>query len=164
MTPDERIRAFARLHAVMAHTMANGCTEDEELSAARMAGRLADELAPDQAGADGDGEPTAAQRLQAERQSADYIAALERNTMEGLLKSAIQELSMAHLNLVSPPQQRLGPHERQWVDVRALLGSHLSMALSVSGGHAARQILAETIEELIQDGMLPERIAVRIQP
>jgi len=159
MTPEDRTKAFARLHALMAHTVANGCTEDEEIAAARMAGRLAAELQPSEAPA----ETNVAQSLKAERSSADYQAALERNILEGLLKNAIQELAMAHINTISPPGRRLTASESQVLDARSLLNGHLSMALSVSNGNAARQILADTIEELIQDGMLPNRISVPVR-
>jgi hypothetical protein len=97
--------------------------------------------------------------LRAERESADYKAALEKSTMEGLLKTAIQELSMSHINTVAPPTRRVEGNV-QWLDVRHLLNSHLAMALGVANTRMARQILADTIEELVQDGMLPERLAV----
>lgn len=161
MTSDEKHRALQRLHALMAHTVANGCTADEELSAARMAGRLADEIM----GAVTDELPESfeplrpADRLRAERESAEYKAALEKSTVEGLLKSAVQELSLAHINTLAPPGRR-ADRGVEWLDVRHLLNSHLSMVLGVSSARMSRQVLADTIEELVQDGMLPDRLAV----
>jgi len=162
MISDEKHRALQRLHALMAHTVANGCTADEEISAARMAGRLADEIMGSSiANTSLDSfEPLRpADSLRAERESADYKAALEKSTVEGLLKSAVQELSMTHINTVSPPGRRLDGSV-QWLDVRHLLNSHLSMVLGVSNTRMSRQVLADTIEELVQDGMLPERLAI----
>ena len=80
--------------------------------------------------------------------------------MEGLLKSAIQELSLEHINAVSPPGRRIENSTHVWVDARHFINSHLSMVLGVSKTRLAQQILADTIEELVQDGMLPERLAV----
>jgi hypothetical protein len=162
MISDEKHRALQRLHALMAHTVANGCTADEELSAARMAGRLAEEIMGGASiGLDMSYEPLRPEdRLKAERESPDYQAALENSTVEGLLKSAIQEMSMSHINTLSPPGRRLDGRQTQWLDVRQLLNAHLSMVLQVSNTRLARQILADTIEELVQDGMLPDRLAV----
>ncbi len=168
MTFDEKHRALQRLHALMAHTVANGCTDDEELSAARMAGRLADEIMGSPTpgfGASGENsldslaQSRPADRLKAERESADYKAALEKSTMEGLLKTAIQELSMGHINTLAPPGRRVEGNV-QWLDMRHILNSHLAMVLGIASTRLARDILADTIEELVQDGMLPERLAV----
>lgn len=184
MTSDDRIRAMTRLHALMAHTMANGCTEDEELAAAGMAGRLAQEIAalpgsdPESPSRSPSGsnyelggqdylrpaDRVAADHVRAERESADYKAALAKSTMEGLLKSAVQELAMAHLNTVSPPGKR-GEHRRtEMIDARTILLNHLSMALGVASARMSREVLADTIEELIQDGMLPDRLAIPLEP
>lgn len=183
MTSDDRIRAMTRLHALMAHTVANGCTEDEELAAAGMAGRLAQEIAALSGGGGPSSGPNsgspyalggedylrpadrvAAEHVRAERESAEYKAALAKSTMEGLLKSAVQELAMAHLNTVSPPGKR-GEHRRtQMIDARTILLNHLSMALGVASARMSRDILADTIEELIQDGMLPDRLAIPLEP
>ena len=158
MTSEERNRALQRLHSLMSHTVVNGCTIDEEISAARMAGRLADELLGAQSAAASESMDPA-ERLRAERESAEYKAALERSTLEGLLKSAIQELGMAHINTLAPPGRRMDGNS-QWLDVRQLLVSHLSMVLGVGTARQARKVLADTLEELIQDGMLPDRLAV----
>jgi len=166
MAIDDKHRALQRLHALMAHTVANGCTTEEEVSAARMAGRLAEEIAGGEsfdskssAAPSGLGPSGPAERLRAERESADYKAALEKSIMEGLLKTAIQELSLGHINTLSPPGRRVD-NNVQWLDVRHLLNSHLAMVLGVASARMARQILADTIEELVQDGMLPERLAI----
>ena len=167
MISDEKFRALQRLHALMSHTVVNGCTVDEELSAARMAGRLAEEILGNEASAKStSSSPSSASlsldpadRVRAERESPDYKAALERSTMEGLLKSAIQELSMSHINTLAPPGRRVdGPP--MWLDVRQMLDGHLSMVLGVANTRMARKVLADTIEELVQDGMLPDRLAV----
>lgn len=160
MNPDEKNRSVQRLHALMSHTVANGCTLDEQISAARMAGRLADEIAQGSSKEDSMALPLdSAGQVRAERESADYKAALEKSTMEGLLKSAIQEMCMSHINTLAPPGRRNGS-TKQWLDMRQLLNAHLSMVLGVSHTRMAKQVLADTIEELIQDGMLPDRLAV----
>ena len=161
MILDDKFRAMHRLHALMAHTVANGCTEEEEVSAARMAGRLAEEiLGASDAASSASFEPLGpADRLRAERESAEYRAALEKSTVEGLLKSAVQEMSLSHINTLAPPGRR-NDGNVQWLDVRHLLNAHLSMVLGVSNARMSQQVLADTIEELVQDGMLPERLAV----
>ena len=153
---DERQRAFVRLHALMAHTVANGCTDEEEVSAARMAGRLADDIL--KMSGDNVGEPSASQ-VRVERQSGGYQAALEKTMVEGLLKSAIQEMALSHINQLAPPGRSSGG-QTQWLDIRSLLGGHLSMVLGVANSSVGRKVLADIVEELVQDGMLPDRLAV----
>ena len=153
---EARRRALQRLHALMAHTVANGCTDDEEVSAARMAGRLADDIM--KMTNDADGEPSASQ-VRAERQSGGYQAALEKTMVEGLLKSAVQEMALSHINQLAPPGRSPGGHA-QWLDMRALVGGHLGMVLGVANSPLGRKVLADIVEELVQDGMLPDRLAV----
>ncbi len=155
MTPQEAERVLHRLRALMARTVANGCTADEELSAARLVGRLVAQL-------DRDAAETAppAERVRTERESAEYRALLERTTLEGLLKSAIQELALNHINTVVPPGRKTAGQPVDWVRVPELLMAHLSMMLSVGPSRLARDILARTIEELVEDGQLPATLAV----
>jgi hypothetical protein len=156
MSADEHDRSLARLRALMAHTVTNGCSPEEELAAARQVGRLISQM-------DGGGYGLAddmALEPGGERQSAGYRDSLEKNTLEGLFKSAVQELSLAHINIVSPPRRRPAGQPVQWVQVADLLQGHLVMALGIAGSRLGREILVRTIEELIQDGMLPDRLAV----
>ena len=160
MTSDERSRALQRLHALMAHTVVNGCTEEEELAAARMAGRLAEDILGRSGGPHGHDEPAGtAQKMRAERESAEYQSALEKSMLEGLLKSALQELALSHINTLAPPGRAVDGLT-QWLDVRHLLLAHLGMVLGVANSRTGRKVLADTIEELVQDGMLPDRLAV----
>ncbi len=158
MTADEREHALTRLRAMMAHTVANGCTPNEELAAARQIGRLIVQI-------DGaDLPPDTPYSLGDERQSPDYQIQLEKSTLEGLFKSAVQELSLGHINTLSPPRQLPPGQKVEWVGVADMLQGHLSMALGISGSRLGRELLAVAIEELIQDGMLPDRLAVPVGP
>lgn len=147
-----RQRLLARLRALMARTVANGCTEEEELAAARMVGKVAAQL---DGGAPPAPEPPPAPWAQAERSSAEYQTLLEKNTAESLLKAAVQELALNHINTVSPVRKRnLGePTER--VDIHELLEPHLGMMLAVGGTRMGRQILRRMVDELVYDGDLP---------
>ena len=164
MSPEERARLLHRLRALMARTVANGCTEEEEMAAARLVGRMAAQLEAGAAEMPPAADPQAgraqAERVRAERESADYQAALERTTLEGLLKAAIQELSLNHINTVSPPGRKLRGQMVSWVAVPDMLQAHLTMMLGTGASRLARDIIARTVEELIQDGQLPARLAV----
>ena len=155
MTPQEAERVLHRLRALMARTVANGCTAEEELSAARLVGRLASQL---DRGAAETAPP--AEQVRTERESAEYRALLERNTLEGLLKAAIQELALNHINTMAPPGRRTVGQPVDWVRVPELLMAHLSMMLAVGPSRLARDILAGTIEELVQDGQLPATLPI----
>lgn len=145
-----RQRLLARLRALMARTVANGCTEDEELAAARMAGKVVAQL-------DGSAPPAPEPAIwaQSERSSAEYQTILEKTTAETLLKAAVQELALNHINTVSPPRRRLpgGPTER--VGIHDLLEPQLGMMLSSAGTRMGRQILRQIIDDLVYDGSLP---------
>jgi hypothetical protein len=156
MSPEERTRLLHRLRALMARTVANGCTEEEELAAARLVGRMAAQM--DSAAEAPPSQP--AERVRAERESADYQAALERTTLEGLLKAAIQELSLNHINTVSPPGRKLRGQMVSWVAVPEMLQAHLTMMLGTGASRLAQDLVAQTVEELIQDGQLPARLAI----
>ncbi len=157
MSPEERARLLHRLRALMARTVANGCTEQEEMAAARLVGRMAAQLEGGTAEAP---LPPPAEQVRAERESAGYQAALERTTLEGLLKAAIQELSLNHINTVSPPGRKLRGQAVSWVAVPDMLLAHLSMVLEIGPSRLAQDIVAATVEELIQDGQLPARLAI----
>lgn len=156
MSVDEPQRMLARLRALMAMTVANGCTAEEELAAARMVGRLIGQL---------DGPPTAAPPppkaswAAAERESPQYQASLAKVTLEGLLKSALQELAINHINTVSPPKRNLRGQPVEWVRTIELLEPYLNMMLQTSS-RLGRDIVAQSIEELILDGMLPDALAI----
>lgn len=160
-----RVRLLMRLRALMAHSVANGATEAEELAAARMVGKLIAQLdgTPNAASASAT-PPAPAPELrpasqpswaEAERKSPEYQRLLEKNVMESLFKAAVQELSLNHINTVSPPRRRIAGEPVERVDTRAMMEPHLSMVLAPGGMMMARHILADTIEELIQDGALP---------
>jgi hypothetical protein len=132
--------------------VANGCTADEELAAARMVGKVAAQL-------DGTAPPPPVEApppwAQAERNSSEYQAILEKNTAETLLKAAIQELALNHINTVSPPRRRIAGEPTERVDIYELLEPHLGMMLATAGTRMGRQILRRTIEELVYEGALP---------
>ncbi len=98
MNADDRAHSLARLRALMAMTTVNGCTEEEELAAARKVGKLIEQL-DGQVGQSGSTDPSWAAR---ERDNPQYQALLEKNTLEGLLKAALQELALGHINTLSP--------------------------------------------------------------
>ncbi|MDA8233042.1 MAG: hypothetical protein M0006_17060 [Magnetospirillum sp.] len=151
----ERSDLRATLRALMARTVANGCTEAEELTAARLAGRVAALI-------DGAGHRAPhADAGRSERNSAEYRALLERTVLESLLKAAIHELSLNHINMVSPPRRRAEGQAVEQVGVGALLEPHFAMML---GGRSAmaRDIIAQVIEELILEGQLPPHMAIPV--
>lgn len=159
MTAEVRARVLARLRALMARTVANGATPEEELVAARMAGRLMSQIdAMDGTPA----MPAPAARpapppswAQAELDSREYKQLLEKNTLEALLKSAVQELALIHINTVSPPRRRPNGEPVERVDTRALLLPHLGMMLAPGGTQLARDLMRQVIDDLIYDGALP---------
>ena len=160
VTAEERARLIGRLRALMSRTVANGCTEEEELAAARQVAKSIEQLgeAPDAMSL-----TPRADTMRAERQSRDYQQLLERTTLEGLFKSAIQELALNHINTVAPPGRRPGPGTRvEWLRVPQMLQAHLAMVLTMGDSRMAHDILAATLDELVQDGMLPDRLAVPI--
>lgn len=152
-TPEAvRLHLVARLRALMARTVANGCTPDEELAAARLVGKVAAQI---------DGAPppeTAPPKTpwaQTERASSEYQAILEKTTAETLLKAAVQELSLNHINTVSPPRRRIPGQPYERVEIHELLEPHLSMMLSTANTRMGRQILRQVIDELVYEGALP---------
>ena len=160
-TTEDRTRLIGRLRTMMSRTVANGCTEEEELAAARQVAKTIEQLgdAPD----DSNALPPRAERVRAERQSQDFQQLLERTTLEGLFKAAVQELALNHINTLAPPRRKPSPGARvEWLRVPDMLEAHLSMMLAIGDSRLARDILAGTLEELVQDGMLPARLAVPI--
>jgi len=156
MTEDARTRQITRLRALMSRTVANGCTEDEELAAARLVGRVVEAIEGAPA------PPSQAEAARAERQSPEYRMLLEKNTLEGLLKAAVQELSLNHINAVAPPRPKVAGQPVQWFRVPEILEAHLAMVLGVGSARMSREIIGRTIEELVQDGQLPARLAIPI--
>ena len=152
MTEAVRERLLIRLRALMARTVANGCTPDEEMAAARMVGKVAAQL---DGGAPPEPEPPAKPWAQAERASPEYQNILEKNTAETLLKAAVQELALNHINTVSPPRRRLGSEPIERVEIHALLEPHLGMMLSTASTRMGRQILRQIVDELVYEGSLP---------
>jgi hypothetical protein len=157
MSVDERARQITRLRALMARTVANGCTEDEELAAARLVGRVVEAI-------EGNAAPpaTQAEAVRAERQSPEYRVLLEKNILEGLVKAAVQELALGHLNAVAPPRPKVAGQPVQVLRVPEMLEAHLSMVLGIGASRASRDVLARTIVELVQDGQLPARLSVPV--
>jgi hypothetical protein len=157
MSADERARVMARLGALMAMTTANGCTEEEELSAARMVAKLIEQI-DGQPGAAGSTDPSWAAR---ERGNPQYQALLEKNTLEGLLKAALQELALGHINTVSPAKRNLRGQPVEYVKTTELLEPYFAMMLGSAGAsRMARDMVGSTLEELIYDGLLPDALAI----
>jgi hypothetical protein len=156
MSEGERLRLQTKMRGLMAKTMANGCTDEEELAAARMVGRLVEQL-----DALPGGSPAAQASWAAnERASPQYQALLEKNILESLLKSTVQELALEHINTVSPPRRDLRGVPVERVLTPDLVEPYLAMMLGVGGARSARDILARLIEELIIDGMLPQAVSI----
>lgn len=159
-----RERVLHRLRALMARTVANGATEQEELVAARMVGKLVAQV--DQL----DGtilavpEPEAKPHswAQAERDSREYQQLLEKNTIEGLFKNAVQELALEHINRVAPPRKRLPGEPIERVEIHELLDPYLGMVLSANGSRMARESLSRAIDELVYDGALPPYLDIPV--
>lgn len=157
MTDGERGRLTAKVRALMSKTVVNGCTEEEELAAARMAGRLAAQLDALPGGPESG--PSWAAR---ERQSPDYQVLLEKNMMETLLKASLQELALNHINTVSPPGRTSRGQAVEWVHTIELLEPHLVMMLGAGGSRLGRDIVVRVIEDLIADGLLPGALAIPV--
>ncbi|TAN61308.1 MAG: DUF2786 domain-containing protein [Magnetospirillum sp.] len=157
MNADDRSRALARLRALMAMTTANGCTEEEELAAARMVAKLIEQI-DGQPGAAGSTDPSWAAR---ERDNPQYQALLEKNTLEGLLKAALQELALGHINTVSPARRNVRGQPVEHVRTTELLQPYFAMMLGSAGAsRMARSIVDTALEELIYDGLLPDTLAI----
>ena len=162
MIGEDKARILARLRALMAMTMANGCTEEEELAAARMVAKLIEQVdgqaAVAGAAAGTTTDPSWAAR---ERDNPQYQALLEKNTMEGLLKAALQELALGHINTVSPANRNIRGQPVEYVRTTDLLQPYFNMMLGGAGAsHMARSIVDTTLEELIYDGLLPDALAI----
>ena len=155
MTIADRPRLIQRLRALMARTVANGCTEEEELAAARLVARSMAQL-----DAAHSPQPQAAETLRAERESPDYKILLEKNAVEGLLKSAIQEMALNHINTMSSPSREIQGTPVEWISIPEILNAHLGMMLGANHSHLSQSIIADTITELIQDGQLPARLGI----
>lgn len=158
-SPDLRDRLLTRLRALMTRTVANGCTDEEELAAARLVGKVMAQI-------DGttppDPETVPPPWAKAERSSSEYQTLLEKNTAETLLKAAVQELAINHINTVSPPRRHIRGEPVERVDIFELLEPHLGMMLTTAGTRMGREILHRTIEELIYDGALPRYLDLPI--
>jgi len=150
-----RERMLGRLRALMARTVANGCTPDEELVAARMVAKAVAQVDSLGGGPAAQPEKPAPIWAKEERDSAEYQALLEKNTAEAMLKAAVLELSIAHINLVSPPRKRVPGELIERVDIHELLEPHLGMTLAVGATRMGRQLLRRSIDELVYDGALP---------
>lgn len=147
-----RERLLHRLRALMARTVMNGASPDEELVAARMTAKVIAQLdgsAPPQP------EPTPPNWAQAERDSREYQQLLEKSTTETLLKNAVQELAVEQINRVAPPRRRQPGEYLERVGIHDLLDAHLGMALSVGSSRMAHDILTRAIDELVYEGQLP---------
>jgi len=157
MNTADRAHILARLHALMAMTVANGCTEEEELSAARMVAKLMEQV-DTQPGLQSATDPSWASR---ERDNPQYQALLEKNTLEGLLKAALQELAMAHINTVSPARRALRGQPVEQVRTTGLLMGYFTMMLgSAAASHMARDMVADILDDLVYDGLLPDLLAI----
>lgn len=164
LRPDVRARLVARLRALMARTVANGATEDEELVAARMVGKMVGQL---------DGAPVKSEPpppppeekpswARAERDSQEYKQLLEKNTTESLLRAAVRELALNHINTVSPPRRILAGVPCERVAARDLLEPHLAMVLAPGGSNLSRALIRQALDELIYEGALPPYLDIPI--
>ncbi|MGE5503318.1 MAG: hypothetical protein ACM31L_02745 [Actinomycetota bacterium] len=152
MSGDERGRVVAKLRALMARTVANGCTEEEELAAARMVGRMVEQL---------DGLPAGTASWAAtERASPQYQSLLEKSILEGLFKAAVEELALNHINTVSPPKRDLRGLDVERVRTLDLVVPYLVMMLAANGTKLGRELVVRAVEDLIADGMLPQVLAI----
>lgn len=152
-----RERLLHRLRALMARTVANGATPDEELVAARMVAKAIAQLdgsAPPQP------QPPPPNWAQAERDSREYRQLLEKNTTETLLKNAVQELALEQVNRVAPPRRRQPGERLERVEIHALLDAHIAMALSAGASRLAYDIIARMIDELVYEGQLPSYLDI----
>jgi hypothetical protein len=157
MSIDDRAKGLARLRALMAMTTANGCTEEEELAAARMVGKLVEQL-DGNPGAQPATDPSWAAR---ERDNPQYQLLLEKNTLEAMLRTALQEMAMAHINTVSPPKRNLRGQPVEWLRTTELMLPYFNMMLGSAGAsRMARNIVEAMVEELILDGLLPDAVAL----
>lgn len=159
-----RDRVLHRLRALMARSVANGATEQEELVAARMVGKLVGQV--DQL----DGTQIAPREpelkppnwAQAERDSREYQQVLEKTTIEGLFRTAVQELALEHINRVAPPRRRQPGEQIERVGIHDLLEPYLGMVLAANGSRLAREFLVHAIDELVYDGALPSFLDIPV--
>ncbi|RAU21793.1 hypothetical protein CU669_10825 [Paramagnetospirillum kuznetsovii] len=157
MSADDRAHSLARLRALMAMTTVNGCTEEEELSAARKVAKLIEQL-DGQPGQSVTTDPSWAAR---ERDNPQYQALLEKTTQEGLLKAALQELALGHINTVSPLRRNTRGQAVEHVSTVELLRPYFNMMLGSAGAsRLARGIVDDILAELIYDGLLPDVLAI----
>ena len=166
MTPDRRAQVLARLRALMAMTVAHGCTEDEELAAARQVARTIAELDADAAAIAA--APVAGGWAGRERADPAYRATLDRAMLRDLLKAAVRELALAHLATLLPRRVKgttpSAPRPRVRADTRALLLDAMAAALgAVSGPRPAQDEIAAALDDLIEDGSLPATLALPIE-
>ncbi|WP_173976196.1 hypothetical protein [Magnetospirillum sp. LM-5] len=150
-----RDRLLHRLRSLMARSVANGATPEEELVAARMAGKVMAQLDAMAGIAPLPEAKTVAVEIRAERDSREYQQLLEKNTTESLFKAAIQELALEHVNRVAPPRKRLPGEQMERVGIVPLLEPYLAMVLAAGSNRLGLDILRRTIEELVYDGQLP---------
>lgn len=159
-----RERVLHRLRALMARTVANGATDQEELVAARMIGKLIVQV--DSLDGTVIPEPEPERKppswAQAERESREYQQLLEKNTTEGLFKLAVQELAMEHINRVSPPRKRQPGEAIERIGIHDLLEPYLGMMLATGGSRLAREILRRALDELVYDGALPASLDIPV--
>jgi hypothetical protein len=163
MSSTSRENDLNRLRALMAMTVANGCAEEEELSAARMVARTIEHLDSSAEAAAADVEKPSAEPSWAarERESSEYQTLLEKTTLETMLKAALQELALGHIATVIPVRRldRGQPFDR--VPCANVLRPHFQSILRGAGGsRMARAILDGALEDLIQDGALPESLDI----
>jgi hypothetical protein len=157
MSGEGRNPSLARLRALMAMTTLNGCTEEEELSAARMVAKVIEQM-DGQPGASGTTDPSWAAR---ERDNPQYQALLEKNTLEGLLKAALQELALGHINTVSPVRRNVRGMAVERVPTPDLLRPYFNMMLGSAGAsRMAHGIVDDILAELIYDGLLPDILTI----
>lgn len=147
----DRNRVIAKVRGLMAMTVANGCTEQEELAAARMVGKLLAQI-----GESADTAPASHRRSVIEERLDSVL--LEKAMTESVLKSAVMELAVTYINVVSPPAAQGG--RWQTVAAQPVLESYLFPMLGVAGSRLGAQVVRLLLADLIADGQLPDTMAV----
>lgn len=155
-------RLILRMRALMSRTVANGASPEEEMTAARMVCKIVHQIEgtqPPPAAAPSQPQPWA----KVERESQGYQQVLEKNTTEALLKSAVLELSLAHLRTVGPHRRPARGEPFQRWSIHDILQTPLSMAMRVGTTRLGREILHRTVEELVHDGDLPPHLDMPVE-
>lgn len=155
-------KAVIKLRALMARTVANGCTPEEELQAARMVAKIVGDMEDLPATSANQSGVRPTSWAAAEQNSREYQLILERNTSEMLLKAAITELSLSHIHNIAPPRQKGLGEPTSRIEINSLLVPHLSMVLPSINTKPGYQMLTRILAELAEEGAIPRWIDVPV--